>query len=259
MADQVLRDKVAIITGASRGIGRALAVGFAQQGASVVAAARTETVADSLEGTVQQIVGSAGNVVAVVCDLTRENDVRRVVDAALTAFGRIDVLVNNAGVNIRGPTLQLSTESWDHIMAVNLRGPFLMCKHVLPVMMRQGQGNVINITSSTSQHYVPGDVAYSTSKAALNRFTLNLAEEVRPHNIAVNLLTPGLVASYLTRDWSPSRSEDSRRPGPAQAVVPAAVWLACQDAATFTGRMVSRYDFGNTWGELACPELTAPA
>lgn len=248
MGDKQLRDKVVLVTGASRGIGRALAVGFAQEGAFVVAVARTQTGADSLEGTVQQIVGSGGKAVAVACDVTKENEVNRVVDTALTTFGRIDVLVNDAGVNVRGIVLELAAESWDQIMAVNVRGPFLMCKHALPIMIRRGRGNVINITSSTSQHYVRGDVAYSTSKAALNRFTLNLAEEVRQYNIAVNLLTPGLVESHLTRDWTPSGPEDTRHPSPPQAVVPAAVWLACQDASTFTGRVVSRYDFGKTWG-----------
>jgi NAD(P)-dependent dehydrogenase (short-subunit alcohol dehydrogenase family) len=131
-------------------------------------------------------------------------------------------------------------------MRVNLRGPFLCCKYVLPVMMAQRQGSIINITSRAAERGAPGVVAYSASKGGLNLFTLGLAEEVREYNIAVNALDPGLIkteGAVLTRppdfDWTGHE--------PPEVVGPAAVWLALQSAQTFTGRIVKRAEFGVTW------------
>ncbi|MEE8443517.1 MAG: SDR family oxidoreductase [Dehalococcoidia bacterium] len=247
-----LEGKVAVITGASRGIGRALAVGFAQEGAVVVAAARTQRPTSgspegSLEETVQRIMEAGGKAIAMSCDVASEGDVKALVERTLSQVGPIDVLVNNAGVLLSGPITDFDAAQWDTVMAVNLRGPFLMCKYVLPGMMERRQGSVINISSRSAIWEEAESLAYGPSKAALDRFTLNLAADVKSHNIAVNALGPGLVASEMTRDINPSNDKWGRWPAPPEEIVPSAVWLAQQDASTFTGRVVHRDEFGETW------------
>ena len=247
-----LEGKVVLVTGASRGIGKALAVGFAREGAIVVASARTQSAgtgsADgSLEETVQEIVGAGDRAIAIPCDVVQEEQVKDLVDRAVAEVGPIDVLINNAGLSHNGSHLYLSVEEFDRVLAVNVRGPFLLCKHVLPGMMERRQGNVINISSRNAVWNLADSPVYGPSKAALDRFTLNLAVEMRPYNIAVNALGPGLVVSEMTKDWDTSRDTWGRMPDRPKVVIPAAVWLAQQDASTFTGRVVHRDEFGETW------------
>lgn len=243
-----LQELVTVITGASRGIGRALALGFAREGARVLAVARTATGgAESLAGLVHEITDRGGEAVACQCDVSQEGEVQNVIARALSLYDHIDVIVNNAGVAPRGTILQLSADEWDEAMAVNVRGPFLVCKYALPSMMQRQRGSIVNITSMSSLRYAPRNLAYGSSKAALNRFTLNLAEELRPYNIAVNALTPGLIHTRLEATRGP-RPEDPRLPAAsAEVVVPAAVWLAQQNASTFTGHIVDREEFGRSW------------
>lgn len=247
-----LEGKVVVITGASRGIGRALALGFAAEDAIVVAAARSQHATrgapeGSLEETVRQITEAGGRAVAIPCDVTDESQVKALVERTLVEARPIDVLINNAGIVSSGPIGDFDAADWDRVMAVNVRGPFLVCKHVLPGMMERRRGSVINITSRSAIWHEPESLVYGPSKAALDRFTLNLAMDVKPYNIAVNALGPGLIASTMTRDWDPSKDRWGRMPSPPKEVVPAAVWLARQDASTFTGRIVHRDEFGKTW------------
>ena len=247
-----LKDKVTVITGASRGIGRALALGFAAEGAMVVAAARTQHAAPgvpegSLEDTVRQITDAGGKAVALVCDVSDETQVRALVKRAVAEAGNIDVLINNAGISAAGPIGELVTANWDRVMAVNVRGPLLMCKYVLPGMMERRRGIVINITSRGAIWEQSESLAYGPSKAALDRFTLNLALDMKPYNIAVNGLGPGLIASEMTKGMDASQDRLGRTPAPPEEVVPAALWLAQQDATTFTGRIVHSDEFGTTW------------
>lgn len=244
-----LADKVAIVTGSSRGIGKAIALAYAQEGARVVVVARSETpgrLPGTIYQTAEEIHALGGEALPIRCDVTDEEQVKSMVSQVMERYGRIDVLVNNAGVTLRTPILQTETRHWDLIMRVNLRGPFLCCKYVLPVMISQRRGSIINITSRAGERAVPGGVHYAVSKAGLNMFTLGLAEEVREYNIAVNALDPGLIkteGAVLTRpkdfDWVGYE--------PPEAMGPAAVWLALQTAQTFTGRVVKRTEFGRTW------------
>ena len=247
-----LQGRVVIVTGASRGIGKALAVGFAKEGARVVACARTVqpgsgTAAGSLEETVSQITQTGGTAVALPCDVSQEDEVKALVDRTLTDLGPVDVLINNAGVELGGPITEFSVQEFDTVMAVNVRGPFLMCKYVLPGMMERGQGSVINISSRSAIWETTDSLAYGPSKAALDRFTLNLAKDMGPYNIAVNALGAGLVASEMTLDWDPSKDIWGRTPEPPEVMLPATLWLAQQDASTFTGRIVHRDEFKSTW------------
>jgi NAD(P)-dependent dehydrogenase (short-subunit alcohol dehydrogenase family) len=253
-----LRDKVALVTGGSRGIGRAICLGFAAQGAQVVAASRTEAESSSdteyaryAEGTIhdtaRMIQAEGGSAVGIKCDVTQADDIRRLVDVTLERFGRIDILVNNAGIDCEAPVVDLDVDLLDRCLAINVRAPLLLCKFALPGMLAQRSGSIFCIGSGAARGYRPGRIGYSMSKAALERTFLNLAEEVRPAGIAVNVLSPGRVDTWMNRrgDWPGTAHIPMAQP---DAIIPAAVWLAQQTAASFTGQVVERADFGVTWG-----------
>ena len=247
-----MEGKVVLITGASRGIGKALAVGFASAGATVVASARTTqpgsgVAQGSLEETVKQIRESGGKALHFPCDVTSEEQVKAMVDSAVAEAGPIDVLVNNAGIGVNGPITELDTAQFENVLRVNVVGPFLLCKYVVPGMMERRAGSIINISSRSAIWDQENTLVYGASKAALDRFTRNLAMDMKPYNIAVNALGPGLVESEMTRNWDPSLDIWGRMPSPAEEVVPATLWLAQQDASSFTGQVVHRDEFRQTW------------
>ena len=243
---------VAIVTGASRGLGGAIAKEFAGEGAKVVVSARRKT-PTGLPGTAvetaEQIRDLGGEAMALTCDVSNEEQVMAMVGQTIDMYGRIDVLVNNAGVMVLGETLlEIDPEAWDQSVAANLRGPYLCCRSVLPWMIEQGKGSIINLGSRMgSDHEQGGGVLYSATKAAVHMFSFCLADEVREHNIAVNILSPGGLKTegsaaipWTQRDWE-------QRVEP-EAVGPAAVYLALQDASMMTGQYVLRAEFGETWG-----------
>ena len=197
----------------------------------------------SLEETVERIKASGGRAHAIACDVTQEADVKSMVERVNSEIGAVDVLINNAGLSVRGSIVDMSVSDFDRVMTVNVRGPFLMCKYILPKMIERRQGNIINISSRQAIWTEKNHIAYGTSKAALDRFSLNMAED---HNIAVNAMSPGLVTSYMTRNWDPENNPRGLVIDPAEVVVPSTLWLAQQDAS-FTGKVLLRNDFGKTW------------
>ncbi|MDA0264305.1 MAG: SDR family NAD(P)-dependent oxidoreductase [Chloroflexi bacterium] len=254
-----LNGKVAIITGGSRGIGRSMSLAIAAAGAQVVVASRTENEpppdspfikygSGTINDTARQIAEAGGEALPVPCDVTKTEDLRNLVERTIKHFGRIDIVVSNAGVDCESPVAELDEALLDRAINVNIRGPILLCKYVLPAMFEQkGGGSIFCITSGASLGYREGRVGYSMSKAALDRAYLSLAEEVREHNIAVNVLSPGRVDTWMNRngDWPGTAHIPMEQPGSIDA---AAVWLAAQKASTFTGQRVERADFGITWG-----------
>lgn len=188
-----------------------------------------------------------GDAVAVKCDVSSEADIAHLAATALERYGRIDILFSNAGVDCESPVVDLDTDLLDRCLSVNVRGPLLLCKYVLPDMLERGSGSIIGVTSGSARGYREGRVGYSMSKAALERMFLSLAEEVRPRDIAVNLFSPGRVDTWMNRrgDWPGTAHIPMVQP---DEVTPAAVWLAGQTAKTFTGQVVERADFGVTWG-----------
>ena len=243
---------VAIVTGASRGLGRAIAKEYAREGARVVVCARPQTptgLPGTIEETAEMIRAAGGEALPVACDVTDETQVSEMVAKVTQRFARIDVLVNNAGAMILGDTiLDIEPARWDEIVAVNVRGPYLVTRAVLPIMMEQQRGSIINIGSRMADDpKLGGGVLYSSSKAALHMFSRCLADEVMEHNIAVNILSPGGLRSegsaaipWTQRDWH-ERVEP-------EVVGPSAVYLALQDARSLTGQLVLRSEFGKTWG-----------
>ncbi len=253
-----LHGQVVIVTGGSRGIGRAICLGLAAQGAKVVVASRTEVdasagtefatyAAGTIYDTARMIQDQGGTAVGIKCDVTQVEDMRHLIEATLARFGRIDIVVNNAGIDCEAPVVDLDIDLLDRCLAVNVRAPLLLCKFALPSMLAQRSGAIFCITSGAARGYRPGRVGYSMSKAALERMFLSLAEEVRPYNIAVNVLSPGRVDTWMNRrgDWPGTAHIPMTQP---DTIIPAAVWLAQQTAASFTGQVVERADFGVTWG-----------
>lgn len=241
-----LDGKVAIVTGSSRGIGKAIALALARAGADVVVAARTEAPEQSrLPGTIHQtadMIRALGRrALPLKVDVSLDEDVERMVRQALAEFGKIDVLVNNAGVFPIGPFVDLPVRRWDLAMRVNLRGYFLCIKAVLPHMMERKSGSIINISSWMGKQPSPGYVAYSVTKGGIEMLTQGLAEELKPHNIAVNSLSPGgAVDTEGLRLSGFAQSEEGKtllpQAEPPELMAEVAVFLATRDAATLTGK-----------------------
>lgn len=234
--------KTAIVTGASRGIGRAIACALAREGASVVCAARTlegPPERGSLTQTVADIVAGGGKAFAVACDVTRPDQVAALVRRAESELGRIDLLVNDAGAYTRGKITALTPEEWNNGLAVNLTSAFLLSHYALPGMIERKKGVILNLSSSSAQKYDRRHVAYSTAKAAVDRFTMNLAEEVREDGVIVNAMDPGVVKTEMNRFWEGG--------DPPEAVLPAVLWLLSREDTSFSGRLVARLEFQKSW------------
>ena len=241
-----LDGKVAIVTGSSRGIGKAIAIGFAKEGADVVVAARTEVEDEKLSGTIhktaQEIQALGCRALPIKCDVTDEQSVNDMVHKALNEFGHIDVLVNNAGVAYYPPVLETPLKRWELVLKVNLIGLFLCSKLVLPIMIKQGSGSIINISSLSATErdigVVPTGLAYGVSKAGLERFSFGLAAEVGQYNIAVNAIKPATVVDTEGMRFWMSDADKSQWQSP-EKMVRCAVFLATQDAKGITGTVAT--------------------
>ena len=234
-----LDDKVAIVTGGARNIGAVYARALAAEGARVV-------VADVLDGAdaARSIRDAGGQAVAVEADVSREDDTLRMAQAAVDAFGRIDILVNNAAIYLsinRRPFYEISAEEWDRVTAVNIKGVFLCAKAVLPHMGDQGGGKIINISSNTVMAGTPNFLHYVASKAALIGMTRSMARELGAFGINVNAIAPGLVeheGQTVPPEISASRVDArsiKRRQVP-QDLTGAVLYLASSDSDFVTGQ-----------------------
>jgi len=237
-----LDGKVAIVTGASRGIGKAVAVGYAKEGAKVAIVARTtEKLKSGLPGTISEtedeIKAFGGQALSTQTNVMDEEGVQAMVKKVLAEWGRIDVLVNNAGVAAPVPFVETTTKWWNLVIGVNLLGTFLCTKAVLPTMIEQRSGSIINTTSGAAAYRVksPMGPAYGTAKAGVEYLTWQLAAELGEYNIAVNCYHPAKgVASEGFVFNLPSDFDKSQLAGP-EMMVKAAVFLAGQSAKGVTG------------------------
>lgn len=222
-----LKDKVALITGGGRGIGKAIALAYAHEGAKIAICARTPS---EIEQALKEIREIKAEAAGWPCDVSLEDPVRELVANAKQQFGRIDILVNNAGVMTRpAPITELEVKKWDYTIAVNLRGAFLVTQAVVPIMMKQKNGSIINLSSMIGRGAYANFIAYATSKWGLEGFTQTLAAEVRSDNIRANTVEPGVVATKLT-GYSGSKPE---------SVTDVFVFLASDESKGVTGRMLS--------------------
>ncbi|MCC6382153.1 MAG: SDR family NAD(P)-dependent oxidoreductase [Dehalococcoidia bacterium] len=237
-----LTGKVAVVTGASRGIGKAIALAFADEGAAVVCTSRTtDTEPAKLPGTndetVRAIEARGGRGLAVRCDVRKEEDVEELRARTMDAFGRCDILVNNAGISFPGNSLELPTKRWDLVMDVNVRGPLLTFKAFAPQMIEHGGGTVINVSSGAAKAVGAGRLSYAVSKAALDKMTVGLAAEMAPQH--VSCISLGLELPVLTEGFQlvnpGANTAGWESPG---IMGEAAVWLATH-APEYSGRVVS--------------------
>jgi NAD(P)-dependent dehydrogenase (short-subunit alcohol dehydrogenase family) len=197
-----LQGKVAIVTGGGSGIGRGIALALAREGARVVVCGRRRIKLDETVNAIQEISGveKVKGALAVQADVSQDEDVSRLVNATLEAFGRVDILVNNAGISEEVEFHRLDAATWDRVMNVNLRGPFLTMRAVIPIMRENRSGHIINISSESGLNYYKGDSAYGTSKHALNDLGEYVQRENQGFNIRVNTICPGMVVSEMTEN-----------------------------------------------------------
>ena len=251
----LLKGRIAIVTGGGRGIGRAIAKKFAAVGASVVVSARTEK---EIEQVALEIQDAGGKAASVAGDVAREADCEKIVREARNDFGAIHILVNNAGLlGPVAPTEEVSTRAWDEVMAVNLRGPFLLSRLVLPEMYARGSGNILNIASIAAKAAFQLNGAYAASKAGLMGLTRTLAAEGARKGVRVNALSPGpvpetLMSQELGRGLAEYFQADSEklfkqmcqgilqgRPQTADEIAAAALFLVSDHASAITGQTLN--------------------
>lgn len=216
-----LLGQVAVVTGAGRGIGHAVATALAREGATVVLAARTR---QQLAATAAEIRETGGAALAIPTDVTQDAAVEAMVEQAIAELGRLDILVTAAGVAAFGPVSGTKPTDWDGMLTVNLRAVMVTCRAVLPIMTRQRRGTIINVASVAAQRAIPGAAAYTATKAGVVGFSRVLAEELRSEGVRVGVLVPGAVDTPLW-DSIPGSPERSRMLRPAD-VARAAVLMA---------------------------------
>jgi 3-oxoacyl-[acyl-carrier protein] reductase len=200
MPERPLEGRVAIVTGASRGIGRCIALALARHGAALSLAARTRA---DLQAVQDEIEAAGGRAAGFPTDLTSESEVIRLVQDTVACFGHLDIVVNNAGIGTFGPLAQTTAEQWDQIMAVNARAPFLLCREAIPHLRQQGQGFIVNVASVVAVKGYANQAAYSASKHALLGMSKALAKEVQAAGIRVHVLCPGGVDTEMAGQARP--------------------------------------------------------
>lgn len=237
----MLVDKIAIVTGASRGIGREISVALAEGGVKVVASARN---AEALDGLVAAIRARGGEAVAVAGDVSVEADANNLVEQAVTAYGRVDILVNNAGITRDGLLLRMKNDDWDAVLDTNLKGAFQCIRAAAKYMSKQRAGRIINISSVVGEMGNPGQANYCASKAGLLGLTKSVARELARRNVTVNAITPGFIATDMTEEMTDQARAAMMdqiplgRLGEPADVAHAVLFLASDQAAYITGQVL---------------------
>lgn len=236
------KDKIAIITGASRGIGRSIALALAEAGAKIVAVDLDPVATEAI---VAELKEAGTEAIAVIGNVTVTEDTEKMIDAAVAAFGRVDILVNNAGITRDGLLMRMKDEDWDAVLTVNLKGAFLCSRAAAKVMTKQRYGRIINIASVVGQMGNAGQANYCASKAGLIGLTKSNARELAKRNVTVNAVAPGFIATAMT-DALPEKVREElaaqiplARLGSAEDIANAVVFLALEKSAYITGHVIA--------------------
>jgi 3-oxoacyl-[acyl-carrier protein] reductase len=234
--------RIALVTGASQGIGRACALEFARGGAAIAAAARSR---DKLDSLVAEITAAGGKAAAFPMDVAKEDDIRAGVKAAIAHFGKLDILVNNAGITRDQLVMRMKRADWDDVLSTNLTAAFLCTREVMAPMLKQRWGRIINITSIFGQMGQAGQANYAASKAGLIGLTMAVAREVASRNITVNAVAPGYIETAMTAGLSAELKEavlkmiPLARAGSDSDVAHAVRFLASEEAGYITGHVLN--------------------
>lgn len=242
-----LNDKVAVITGSARGIGREIALYMAREGADIVL---DDLKAGELETTCQEIKDLGRRAVMSNADISTRAGANALIKTALDAYGRVDILVNNAGVPSRSSLMDVTEEEWDAVHRVDLKGVFLCTQAVAPHMMERKTGKIINISSTTGLNGTTGAIAYAAAKAGVNQFTQSSAKELGPYGINVNAIAPGRVITEMTRmGRNPQEVEIAiasraaaaalKRTGIPRDIANLAVFLASDESSFIAGQIIA--------------------
>lgn len=237
-----LEGRVALVTGASQGIGRACAIELARAGASVALAARNQ---EKLEAVANDIKSSGGNAASFKLDVENEDEIKSVVKSVIAQFGKVDILVNNAGITRDQLVMRMKRADWDAVMNTNLTAAFLLSQQVISPMLKQRWGRIINITSIFGQIGQTGQANYSASKAGLIGLTKALARELASRSITVNAVAPGYIETAMTEVLAPELKEQVLkliplgRAGSDADIAHAVRFLASDDAAYITGEVLN--------------------
>ena len=236
-----LEGQVAIVTGGSRGIGRAVALLFAREGARVAISAGQDRATLQIVG--EEIRAVGGESIAMLADVARRGDFDRVVQAVLAKWGRVDVLLNNAGILRLGPLESISEERWDETLAVHLKGTFNCTQAVIPIMKQQRKGKIINIAAPSALRGSFGVADYAAAKGGIIAFTRNAASELKSHNIQVNCISP-VADTRMTEELTKFRREQlgiarrDREFVPPEAIAPAFLFFATSDSDYVSGQLI---------------------
>ena len=235
-----LSGEVALVTGSSRGLGKAMALGLGRSGAIVACAARNQ---EKLQETVDMIVAAGGKAVAYPCDVTDGASAQKLVDDVIEQHGKLDILVNNAGITRDNLLPRMSDEEWDDVILTNLRSVFLLTRAASQFMMRARRGRIINISSVSGIMGNPGQSNYSASKAGLIGFTKTVAKELAKRKVTVNAICPGFIETEMTAALGAALDEakkaiPARRLGQADEIADAVLFLASPAAGYITGQVL---------------------
>jgi 3-oxoacyl-[acyl-carrier protein] reductase len=237
-----MTNRIAFVTGASRGIGRAIALALAKAGARIVVASNEP---ENNEKVAAEIRETGGEAFTVFLDLNSADSIKEAFATAQQHFGRIDILVNNAGVTKDGLALRMKKDDWDLVLNINLRGAFLATQQALPGMLKERWGRIVNIASVVGQSGNPGQVNYVASKAGIIGLTKALAQEVGSRNITVNAVAPGFIETDMTAKLTPEQREAMlakvplKRGGQPEDIAAAVKFLASDEASYITGHVLS--------------------
>ena len=245
MTPKALEGRVAVVTGSSRGIGRALALRFAREGARVVVTGKSETSTQKLPGSIHSVVEEiralGGEAIPVRMDVRREEEVEGMVEKTIQVFGHLDVLVNNASALWWGPVLKTPPKRYNLMWEVNVRGTYLCCYHALPYLIENGWGHVVTMSPPISADPSPGRVAYATTKIGMTRMALGVAAEHKEDNVASNALWPAtLIESQATIHWG---MEDRSRWRSPEILCDATMEILTSEPKALTGRQIVDEEF----------------
>lgn len=249
-----LKDQVALVTGGSRGIGKAIVKAFAAEGAKVALVYRGSQAA--AEALVQEIAAAGGTALAIQADVTKLEAAQQVAERVEKEWGRLDILVNNAGVIHDDLFVRLEPEHWNQVLQTNLGGTYNFCRAVAYPMMKQRRGRIINISSVAAEHVNMGQTNYATSKGAINSFTRALAVELASRNVTVNAIAPGFIETDMSEAVRNKAGDmikkyiPMKRIGQPEDIAKVAVFLASADAAYVTGQVLT-VDGGLSLGAVA--------